>query len=456
MDGPVENPGLSVVALAFLACMAVMTFRLRRQDGPIPLLITTCYMPLGQEFVLAGLHFEFFRVLLFVGWIRILSRGEHRGFKLTPLDKLFIWWALATLVMGTLADPSTQRFINRGGQVYNALAAYFLFRCFIVDLSDLVRLVRFLAVMVAPLAICMIVEKFTSHNVFSAFGGVPAITREREGKLRCQGAFRHAILAGTYGATCFPLFVSLWFLGGDNKKRAIVGTVCSVVITVAATSSGALLALLCAIIGLGLWYLRDRMRLFRWGLVLVLAGMALMMRAPVWYVFARLSEVVGGTGWYRSYIIDAAMSHLNEWWLFGSTYTAHWAPGGEVMPGDPNNMDIINHYVLEGLGGGLAKLGLFLAMIITGFKVIGQLVREPTLLSVTERRFFWSAGVCLCTHCVSFFSVSYFDQIIVMWFWLLASLSMLSTVGQNATGACPNLTAEGEDLGGLAEPSGQA
>jgi predicted transcriptional regulator len=177
--------------------------------------------------------------------------------------------------------------------------------------------------------------------------------------------------------------------------------------------------------GLAAWRVRDKMRLIRRGVVAAIVAMALLMNAPVWFSIARLSEIAGGTGWYRSYLIDQAVKHFDEWWLVGSTYTAHWAPAGEVVPSDPNNMDIINHYVAEGLGGGLVKLGLFIAMIVLCFKTIGRQAKQPGPMEVPSRIFVWSLGVCLFGHCVSFFSVSYFDQIIVMWYWLLATISML-------------------------------
>jgi hypothetical protein len=157
----------------------------------------------------------------------------------------------------------------------------------------------------------------------------------------------------------------------------------------------------------------------------------------VWFLIGRLSEIVGGTGWYRSYIIDQAITHFNEWWLVGSTYTKHWAPAGEVVAGDPNNMDIINHYVAEGLGGGLLKLGAFIAMIVLGFKVVGYWANKPEReLPFAWRVFIWGLGVCLLTHCISFLSVSYFDQIVVMWYWLLAVFSTLS-VARNVVVARP-------------------
>ena len=41
------------------------------------------------------------------------------------------------------------------------------------------------------------------------------------------------------------------------------------------------------------------------------------------------------------------------------------------------------------------------------------------------RHLAWAMGVCLACHCTAFISVSYFDQIQVYWFWLLAALASL-------------------------------
>jgi hypothetical protein len=271
----------------------------------------------------------------------------------------------------------------------------------------------------------MIIEKFTTRNVFYVFGGVPPITAERDGTLRCQGAFRHPILAGTYGATLFPFFVGLWYQGGQNKRPAAVGMFSSFIATMAAGSSGALLALMGALAGFGLWKIRARMRAFRWTVFVGVAALALMMNAPVWYVIARVSELSGGSGWHRSYVIDQAFRHFNEWWLVGSTYTAHWAAGGQVLPTDPRNMDITNQYVSEGLAGGIWKLLLFVIIIIQGFKTVGRWAKRPDI-PTSEKFLIWSIGVGLASHCISFISVTYYDQIVIMWYWLLAMLSMLA------------------------------
>ena len=69
------------------------------------------------------------------------------------------------------------------------------------------------------------------------------------------------------------------------------------------------------------------------------------------------------------------IAHFNEWWLFGTTYTAHWGPAGEVVPSDPNMMDITNHFIVQAVSGGLLKLLLFIAIIVASFKSIGRRLR---------------------------------------------------------------------------------
>src|SRR3954451_8080954 len=126
-----DSSSVKPLGLLFIVCMGALTFSLKRRYALMPLLITTAYMPLGQVFVVFGLHFQFFRILLLLGVCRVWSRRESADMERTTLDKLFFWWAVSTVVMGTLASPSVERFINRSGEAFNAIGAYFLFRCWI-------------------------------------------------------------------------------------------------------------------------------------------------------------------------------------------------------------------------------------------------------------------------------------------------------------------------------------
>jgi hypothetical protein len=419
------------LALVFLAVMSLVVLRSNRQKAVIAVLLTALLVPLGQQFVILGLHFRFYRLLIFVGMCRLMSRGEGRGFRLTGMDKLLIAWTLVTVVCGVIRGPKAETF----GNAYDVLGTYFLFRVWMEDAEDSIAHLRVLAVAVLLVAVCMSQELVTHRNLFSVFGGVPDTTFERDGRFRCQGPFRHPILAGTFAATLFPLMVGLWFQDRSDRKRALVGLIACGFCTYATASSGPLMTFMAAIIGFGLWPMRYRMRLIRRGLLATLIGLALVMNAPIWYLIARLSDLTGGTGWHRSYLIDQAVKHFNEWWLVGSSYTAHWAEDQyTVLAVDPDNMDITNHYIAQGLQGGLLGLGLFIAIIVCGFKNVGSVVTGRNGI-FHEPKVWWLFGVSLCSHCVAFISVSYFDQIQVFWFWLLAVLATLQVTANKRLAA---------------------
>jgi hypothetical protein len=427
-EAPIQDASnVTALGAGALLVMAYLTWALPRRFAVCPLLVMTCLMPLGQELILFGLHFPFFRLLLLVGALRVVVNGEAAGLKWTRLDSLFVAWMLVSLVFGTMTELTPARFQNRLGTTYNAAFCYFFVRCVILDFEDIVTAVRTLAWMSLPVAALMLLEKTTAHNLLSVFGGLPEMTQVREGQLRCQGAFAHPILAGTFGATQIPLFAALWHYRPKYRPLAAAATVSAIFISIAASSSGAFLTTFVAIGGLTLWKARTYLGAIRWGAVVVIIGMALAMNAPVWHVMADLGSVLGGTGSHRAWVIDQAIWHLNEWWLFGTTYTAHWGPQGQVLDANPNMMDITNQYVAEGVDGGLLKLGFFIAIIISCFKGLGQVLRDIPPISPAGF-FVWAVGVSLFTHCFSFLSITYFDQSIVVWYWLMAVIACLGTL----------------------------
>ena len=193
-----------------------------------------------------------------------------------------------------------------------------------------------------------------------------------------------------------------------------------------------------------MWFMRYKMRVVRWAIIIFIAILTVSMEPPPWYIISKLSDVLGGTGWHRSYLIDQAVKYFNEWWLIGTSVTAHWAPAGEVLAVDPNNMDITNHYVAQGIQGGALRLGLFIAMIVVSFKAVGRALRIEEDGSDISK-LWWALGVGLACHCTAFISISYFDQIEVFYFWLLAIMAALGLRNQEALATEPS-TGEAQDF----------
>src|SRR5712691_4122361 len=168
---PQNNSNINPAALLFLLVMSFVLFRGSRRSAIAALLLTAAIIPLGQMLVIFGLHFYFFRLLLLVGFCRVFSRGETRGFNLNTLDKIFIAWSLTGLMCGILRGPTAATF----GGAYDSLGIYFLIRLLIREPEDIVNCLRFLALVALSIAGSMVLEVIIRKNVFSVFGGVPEV-----------------------------------------------------------------------------------------------------------------------------------------------------------------------------------------------------------------------------------------------------------------------------------------
>jgi hypothetical protein len=420
---PFTTDGSSFInapGLIFTIVMGILLVVLPRKYALLPIIALTCYMTMGMRVMVGNLNFTMLRILMLFGWARLVFRGEMKGFRLNTLDKVLIIWSFVGLIAYTILWGSSDAFKYKLGSAYNNLGFYFMFRFLIRDMEELLQGIKLYALLVVPLAGFMIVEKMTGHDSFSIFGGVPPETYIREGTLRCQGPFAHPILAGTFGATLMPLFVGLW----QQKKNRLIafgGMVAAAIITMTSASSGPLLACILGLVAIAAWPLRLKMRKIRWGIVACLAALQLVMKAPVWFLLARVDVFNGSTGYHRALLIDRALANLSDWWLVGTQNTWKWASE------DDHLFDVTNNYILNGADGGLLTMILFIAIVAIAFKGVGRAVvgsdgKKPE----AEVRMLWALGAALFAHAVTFISVSYFDQNFVNWYLLLAVIGTLT------------------------------
>jgi hypothetical protein len=273
-------------------------------------------------------------------------------------------------------------------------------------------------IVLIPIAIEMIAESISGRNTFSYFGGVPEQCEIRDGKIRAQGPFAHSILAGTVGALSWPLALMSW---KRNRKLAIFGLLTSAAIVFASKSSGPIMTTLIALGGILLWRFRTYLRIIRWGGVLTIFLLALVMKAPVYYLIARIDLTGSSTGWHRAALIEAAITHLDEWWLAGTDYTRHWMPTGVAW--SANHTDITNHYLKMGVIGGLPLMLSFIAILCIAFKFVGKTLVPYSGASDAARFRMWLFGSILFAHSVTWLSVSYFDQSIIFVYFVLAAIA---------------------------------
>jgi len=412
--------GADTVLLPIVAVLMVLTiilmFRLPRSYVVVPFLLSTFLIPREQMVVVAGVHLFVLRIIVLFAWLRLfwtkLSSSEKLyGGRLDVFDKVFTVWAVyRAFAFLAVFHFQTGAIINQTGAVMDAFGIYFLLRYLIRNDEDILRVLKVFAFIAALVGCCMVYEKFHDQNLFGYLGG-PFKPEIRDGAIRAQGAFGHAILAGTFGATLVPLMIWLW-KSGKAKALALMGIVGATLMALTSASSTPLMAYGAGIIGILFWPMRRHMRQFRWALVIGLVALHLAMKAPVWFLIERVTLVGGSSGYHRAELVDQFIRNFGDWWLVGTNTTAGY---GDHL------WDLSNQFVAEGESGGLVTFVCFIAMISICFSRIGR--ARKLLRKNRQQLYIWLFGCALLGHLVGFFGISYFDHVQVAWFALLIMIN---------------------------------
>jgi hypothetical protein len=415
--GGLQETLLHPIVLVAMVVSVVLILSLPRKYVIVPVLLTSMLAPVGQQLVLGGFHLFVPRVLILFGcirmlWSRLSSHTEIATGGFNSVDKAFTLWATFRVLTAIVLFASMAAVTGECGFIWDAFGGYFLLRFLIRDRDDITLTAKVLAVVAIVVGGGMLNEKLHSQNIFGYLGGVPIIPQVREGSIRAQGPFEHPILAGTFGGTLVPLFYWLWKIG-KAKILAAAGVIGSAAITVAASSSTALMAFVGGIFAICLWPFRKKMRQIRWGIVILLVSLHLVMKAPVWFLIARVDIVSGNGSYQRAFLIDQFVRHFSDWWLVGTNGSDDW--GADMW-------DHTNQFVAEGEAGGLVTLSFFIAIICLSFGRIGK-ARKAIEGDDEKEWYLWVLGAALFSHIVGYFGISYFDQTRFYWFAVLAMIS---------------------------------
>ncbi|HEY0985338.1 MULTISPECIES: hypothetical protein [unclassified Schlesneria] len=397
------------LGLTLLLVLGFAMLCVPRRYTMVVLILCASLIASGQRLVIFGIDFSFLRLMVMFTWTRILLRGEYRNFRWNRLDYVVIAWNMAAFSLFIISH-GFHTVIFKLGNTFDSMGTYFLVRCLVRDLDDIRAMIPGVAITGAVVMCFFIVESTTKRNMFAVFGGVPEITAIREGKLRCQGAYAHPILAGCFYAVLVQLFVSRALSPGFGRLFALLGIGSSLVIIALCNSSTPIVGVFSGILAFCCFPIRRHMRLVRWGIVLALIALQGVMLKPVYTLIGRITLSDGNTGRHRVAILDAAIEYFSEWALCGTAHIDHWNIYAN---------DITNKYIAEGISGGIVQLTLFITMIVFAFSNVGRLWRKVNNSSA-DALMAWSIGVALLVHIVNFIGVTYFGQIETLWTYTLA------------------------------------
>ena len=407
--------------LALLVIAIALVLVLPRKWVIVPLLAFEFLTPIGQQLNIGGLHFFALRILILCGCARFLLPSSSTrsvlagGF--SGIDKVFLVWALCRATAFMLLYHEGGAVAKQLGFLWDYLGGYFLVRCLIRDVDDIRRIAEAFVVIAAIMAACMVYEHYKLTDIFYTLLAPQADmgAQIRLGKIRCRGPFEQEIIASVFGGTLVPFFLWLW-TRPKARIAAALGLVSALLIVLTAHSSTGIGAAGFGVGTLCLWPYRKYLRRMQWGFVALIVALALTMKAPIWYLIARVDFIGGSTGWDRAFLIDQCVKHFSSWWLIGTADSATWGVSQNAL----FLWDLCNQFVAEAVQGGLLTLILFLVLIVRSFRRVGA--ARTKARNRTHEWLLWTIGCILCAHIGGFFGISYFDQIRNWWFVTLAMI----------------------------------
>jgi hypothetical protein len=435
---------MNAIGASFLTVLVFVILLGSRRAAAMAIVAGVLYCTQTQQLEVLSLKIFSVRFLEVAGFIRVMSRHEFSFSRLNKIDRALLLLYGYMVVVFCLRSAEGQAFII--GTAVDAWLCYFTFRGLLTDMEEFRWFLRAFVVLLAPYAVLVLIESVTRYNVFSLMGG-DVFDWERAGRFRCVGSFRHPDLLGTLGASFFPLYIGLAH-ERESRVLAVVAIVSCLATVWASNSGGPVCAAAFGVIGWALWMARANMRSVRWGIAIGFILMAIVMKAPIWYLLARVSAFTGGTGWHRAYLIEVAVSHASEWWLAGMPIakTIDWFPYFLASTG---GADITNQFLSAGLNAGVGAMVLLIFLLKQGFSTIGEaaaMVRSRHTDPSETEFLLWGLGVMLMVHAINWLGITYFDQFYVLWFMQLA---VISSVSESCVEASPAM--ELDEAGGWPE-----
>lgn len=421
--GGVEETSIHPIVAIYLALAIILVLVLPRRRGITVFLFAFFTIPIEQVLVVGGFHFTALRFLILAVLARRVLSRRLKADRFTSIDWAVVLWSVTAAVCFVLEYKENAAIVKQAGTIVDTLGGFLVIRFLVPDGETMRRTLKTLAVISVFLGLCMVVEQVAHRNVFGYLGGSTEVV-ERNGHVR-SGATLGCLHAGAFSGVLLPLFVWLWT---EKKSRmwAYAGLIGSTVMVATTHSSTSLLALGGSLLGLAFWYLRDRMRLVRWGLVCMLVGLHMVMKAPVWALIQRIDLTGSSSGSQRYMLVDMTIKHFSDWWLLGTKAYTDWGW---------DSWDLCNQFVAVALLGGLFALIFYIGIFQRAFSAIGT-ARKLVTGDRNQEWLLWCLGTSLFATVVAHFGINYMAQLIMAFFVLVVCI-VVATFEARQTSVAP-------------------
>lgn len=350
--------------LAIFALFLVLALSRRTGGGALGVVVMSMlFWPefLRIPFGLAAMSVP--RLVALALLLRYLSSGAHRQISYGRADKLVVliwcWTFMASLLAG--ADSAhVGQMIGRG---FDTLLMYFIARIAIRGPTDLRDFYKGLAWVALVMCAVGVTEAITTRSPYSGMTSYMTwswFDKEEEYRLGLLRAKASTATHIYFGMAMMLVLGMLWALRGYAHRRHLnmLSIPAALLAALSSMSSGPWLGCIQLVL---LNLFAKRVSMIRPALGLILAA-AIVMEIASNRHFYNLIDYLAldpHTAWYRTRLLEVAVSQWQDYWLLGvgANWPDHWA----ALLDGRNHIDIVNHFVLVALYGGIPAVTMYVA-----------------------------------------------------------------------------------------------
>ena len=416
------------LTFALIACLLVVT--LRPQHALAVFLAALLWYPSYLAVSVGTIDILVGRFVVVVLLVRCICDDELRSkFVWRRLDTFVSLSVLVSIVTYfiTGTQPAMLILEGRGGFLMDTWCAYMAARFIVTDRTRLISLIKCISIVLVPLAMLGVVESLTGWRPFAALWhfspwfreGGRFLTEGRFGLNRAVGPFNHAILFGGSFAMFLPLIYYLRHEKKDWRSFAYVLSGIALLGALSSLSSGPWVMVLVVIFCLAMEGHKEwAKRLFIFA-VFSCIFIGIVSNRPFYHVLASAANPLGGASWHRAKLIDLAIEHFGEWWEVGY---------GDKDPGWGASLgmvwtDVTNEYILSGVRYGILGVITICAVLAQAFRDLASTHKKMT--HPTMKSLCWAFGSLLFGVAVTWMSVSFFGQLMTLFYCCLGMIGSL-------------------------------
>jgi len=357
--------------------------------------------------------------------IKFVSQGRHRrinyGVADTLVISIWIWTVIATI----FADAEFYQVSQMIGRGLDTALMYFVARMAVLNPNDIKKMYWGLGLTALVMCAAGVIEAVTWHSPYHIFNNgnsrIYGFEEVRYGFLRAQGS----TLVSIYFGMAMMLITSfIWsargYISASFVTKAVI--LSAVLATLSSMSSGPWIALF-TLIAMNWYYQKIS---FIKPTLYALLFMSIMMELLSNRHFYNLIDYIAlnsSTAWYRTRLIEVAVSRLEDFWIVGvgSDWPHHWA----ALLDGRLHIDVVNNFIIIALYGGLPALFMYITVHMIAIKKTIRSFRAEK--NIPRRKLLFGLAAALIALDLSSMSVGLYGPALLLSYILLGLLVSVAT-----------------------------